>query len=374
MGVADSAPVALSTAATGRTPGYDVARAIALLGMVLVNFHGMAGQEEAQSPLFDTFLNELEGRAAALFVVLAGAGVSLRARKTRSAGATAIAAERQALLRRAAALFGIGLLNVHLWDWDILHVYGLYLTVAAGLFAASNRFLLGVAALVCGAAVSLQWTFHTPVEPDFWTVGGLFQSVMFTGNYPALPWLCFLIVGMMLGRHDLRAPGLRRRLLAVALGVVVLAEAVSAVAQRLVEQAHDDVWMVAWLSTWPRPSGPLFVLSSGAVAVAVIALCIEWSEARANRRLILALTATGQLALTLYFAHEVAILVPLQHDVLLFAPAELVAAYGLLFFLSGVAAATWWRRRNRQGPLEAILRQLSARAEPAWGGGLMENP
>lgn len=368
MSTSDSAVAA----ATGRTPGYDVARAFALYGMILVNFHGRAQSETAWYALTEPVLGELEGRAAALFVMLAGVGVSLRSRDARRVGGPRLAEERWALLRRAAALLAVGLLNLHLWDWDILHVYALYLTAAAGLIAASRRTLVGVGVLVFGASVVLRALWPEPYEPLFWSLGGFFQSVVFVGNHPALPWLCFLLVGIGLGRLDLRRVPLRRRLLAVAAGGVALAEGGSRVAQRIAEQAGAEEWTIQWLSTWPRPPGPFFVLSSTAVAVVVILLSIEWSEANRQPRAVMALTAAGQLALSLYFAHEVGILIPLEHSWLEEATAEAVALYGTVFFLAGVAGATWWRRRNRQGPFESILRQLSARSRPAWGGALME--
>ena len=359
-------------AATGRTPGYDVARAFAVLGMVLVNFHGMV---ETDLQLFDltaVVMDELEGRSAALFVLLAGLGVSLRSRRARLEGGPALARERVALLRRALALLGLGILNLHLWEWDILHVYGLYLTFAAGMIGASNRALFGVGSLVFGAAVALRLVWMEPVEPPFWSAPGMFHSIVYSGNYPAFPWLCFLLLGLGLGRLDLRQSGLRRRILAASGLVIVVAELAARLAARWGTVEGLDEGVVQWMSTWPRPPGPFFVLSSGAVAVWVTAMCVEWGESSVAQRFILPLTATGQLALSLYLAHEVAILIPLQHDWFVEAPLEGVVLWALVFFGFGVAGATWWRRRNRQGPFEAILRQISARSQPAWGGGLME--
>lgn len=371
--LASDAPPKTVAAASGRTAGYDVARAIALLGMVLVNFHGRAESETALWWPTDLLFTELEGRSAALFVMLAGIGVSLRTRRAREQRGERIASERGFLLRRAVALFVVGLLNLHLWDWDILHVYGLYLTVAALLFAASRWTLVGVWAAVYGLAIALRLMEPEPVDPEIWTPQGMVQSLVFSGNYPALPWLCFLLLGMGLGRLDLRKTPVRRRLMAASGVAVVLAEVAARVAQQLALEQGAAPWVEQWLTTWPRPPGPFFVLSSSAVAVWVTTVAIEWSEWRRHPRAILALTATGQLALSLYVAHEVGILIPLEHDLLWGAPAELILAWGLAFFAASVAGALWWRRRNRQGPLEAVLRQISNRSQPAWGGALMDS-
>jgi uncharacterized membrane protein YeiB len=370
---AGATPPPTVAAASGRTAGYDVARAVALLGMVLVNFHGRAESETALWWPTDLLFTELEGRSAALFVMLAGVGVSLRTRRARIERGGRIASERGFLLRRAVALFVVGLLNLHLWDWDILHVYGLYLTVAALLFAASRWTLAGVWLGVYGLAVALRIMEPEPVDPEIWTPLGMLQSLVFSGNYPALPWLCFLLLGMGVGRLDLRKPRVRRRLMALSGVAVVLAELSARVAQQLALEAGAEPWVEQWLTTWPRPPGPFFVLSSSAVAVWTTTVAIEWSEWRRHPRAILALTATGQLALSLYVAHEVGILIPLEHDLLWGAPAELILAWGLTFFAASVAGALWWRRRNRQGPLEAVLRQISNRSQPAWGGALMDS-
>lgn len=367
-----TAPDVAATVATGRTPGYDVARAFALFGMVVVNFHGRVEADHAWWDITEAFIGQLEGRSAALFVMLAGLGVSLRSRKAREAGGEVLRAERASLTRRALALFGLGLLNLHLWDWDILHVYGLYLTFAAGLIGASFRVLFGVTALVYVSAMVLRFVYPFPYEPIFWTPSGLFQSMVFVGNYPALPWLCFLIAGLALGRLDLRQELLRRQVLAVSGAVFGLTELLSMLVARLAEADGMDDFYVQWLSTWPRPPGPFFVVAAGAAAIWVIAASVEWSESGVFSRFVMPLTATGQLALTLYFAHEVAILIPMDHYLFDDKPVEAVLAWAVVCCLAGVAGAVWWRKRNRQGPLESILRQISTRARPAWGGGLME--
>lgn len=83
--------------ATARTPGYDVARALAILGMVLVNYKLRTDAEERAIgwPLW--LANLLDGRAAALFVVLAGLGISLRSRRAREKPAEHLGFERGAL-------------------------------------------------------------------------------------------------------------------------------------------------------------------------------------------------------------------------------------------------------------------------------------
>ena len=66
-----------------RIIGYDVARALAIFGMVIVNFKIVMGAEQNGPAWLIHLAGLLDGRAAATFVVLAGVGLSLLSRKGR---------------------------------------------------------------------------------------------------------------------------------------------------------------------------------------------------------------------------------------------------------------------------------------------------
>ena len=68
-----------------RVNGFDVARALAIFGMVVVNFK-IAMNAETGNQLLMGFAGLFEGRASALFVILAGIGVTLMTNKTRESG------------------------------------------------------------------------------------------------------------------------------------------------------------------------------------------------------------------------------------------------------------------------------------------------
>ena len=125
-----------------RTPGFDVARALALLGMVMVNFRGKMHAHHHGIEALVWLGDRIEGKAGALFVVLAGVGVSLRAHRGLDFERTRI--ERRALLERAAILMSLGLLLMHLWPWDILHFYGVYLLLAIPLVFLYEFALIGI--------------------------------------------------------------------------------------------------------------------------------------------------------------------------------------------------------------------------------------
>jgi uncharacterized membrane protein YeiB len=107
--------------------------------------------------------------------------------------------------------------------------------------------------------------------------------------------------------------------------------------------------------------------------LAVICLCIQITRTRSKTLWVMALTATGQLAFTLYILHAIAILIPLRHGFFEHASLETSIYYAFGFYGLAVALSLWWRRRFPQGPLESLIRQINGRSSPApWGGQLVE--
>jgi uncharacterized protein len=334
-----------------RIHGIDVARAIAILGMVLVNFRGKLSAYASDLAWLEWASNRIEGKPAALFVVLAGIGISLRTRRAREH----LRREQVSLLQRAAILFGLGMLMLPLWDWDILHFYGVFLALAALWLDVRDRTLLWLAGFFVAGEVVLFNAFDWWADKDVWSARGAVKNVWFNGLHPVFPWMAFLLLGMWLGRLDLRDPALRRRLILVALALAILAECFDAAAR------PGDLGKLVdcqWLRTWPRPARPMFVLSGTAIAVVVLCACIELAERGANNRLVLALVATGQLAFTLYVLHAIVIVVSMRVGFSALA-LELAMIYGASFFAAGVIASVWWRKRAHEGPLEGIIRRVA---------------
>jgi len=58
-----------------RIIGIDVARALAVIGMIIVNFKVVFGENGL--PWVKSFVSIFDGKAAATFVVLAGVGLAL---------------------------------------------------------------------------------------------------------------------------------------------------------------------------------------------------------------------------------------------------------------------------------------------------------
>jgi uncharacterized protein len=354
-----------------RIEGFDLARALAFLGMVFVNFRvALANDEEVDSWLswIDT---RLDGRASATFVILAGVGVSLMSRRAReTADAEALASVRRTLYRRAAFLFVVGLLYWSIWPADILHYYGVFLAVGALLLTVPERYLMGLAmtlvllfalALVFGADYNARWDWNTLTYHGFWTPRGFARNLIFNGFHPVIPWLAFFLLGMWLGRRDLRSRDVQRRLLRTGLVVAIAAEGVSRplVAAATPELGAEDA--AAVFGTSPMPPMPLYMLAASGTSIVVIVLCVRLAEAYSGSRWLAPLVATGQLALTLYIAHVVIGLGMLEQLGLAHGRRSVAfsAVWAAVFCVVALGCSYLWRRRFDRGPLEIVMRRMA---------------
>ena len=356
-----------------RQVGFDVARALAVIGMVIVNFKVVLGTDLTGGGWLTRLVGLLDGRAAATFVILAGVGISLLSRRAREQGdAQALADKRKTLIKRAAFLFCFGLLYAPVWPADILHFYGIYLLIGAILLNASSRKLwLGAFSLsVCFVGMLFffdydnGWNWETLNYEDFWTFQGMLRHLFFNGFHPVIPWAAFLLVGMWLGRQDLSCGIQRRKILLWSLGAIVLTEIVSyAVTQKMLAwfPQVDPVDIKGLCGTTPMPPMPFYLLSSGGSALAVIVMCIMATEKfAAVSGLFEPLVATGQLALTLYVAHVVIGMGLLEAMGRLNHQGIALAVFSALcFFTASMAFAVLWRRYFNRGPLEWAMRMMT---------------
>lgn len=358
-----------------RIEGYDLARALAIFGMVIVNFNITMtfGAETPPSPEWLRVLTSLiEGRAAALFVIIAGVGLSLGARRAlASRDAEQLAAVRRRLWKRAIFLFIGGLLFALVWPADILHFYGLYISIGALLITLPNRTLLGVAAFTVLAFVGLLaildyesgWDFDTLNYQDFWTPVGQLRNLLFNGFHPVVPWQAFLVVGIWLGRRNLRDSTVRRRLLLGGAILALGAEAASAGLAAWLSRgaSEEDAETIASLfGSDAMPPMPFYMLAATGTAVVVIALAVGFSQRFSHVPGHRALVVTGQLSLTIYVAHVLLglgvleVLGRLENQSLSFAVFASVAFYAV-----AVVFSVLWTKRFKRGPLEWILRRWS---------------
>ncbi|WP_233354725.1 heparan-alpha-glucosaminide N-acetyltransferase domain-containing protein [Paenibacillus sp. JZ16] len=208
---------------TTRLTALDYARAWAIFGMIIVNYKLAMEVGDHGANWLQTIAGLFEGRASALFVVLAGVGVSLMTAKASiSRNQHMIRENRKTLVKRAVFLFIAGtLLLLTGWSADILHYYAVFLLLASVLITVSDKTLLILAGLVLIVSSSMLilldyskgWDpgFHR--YADFWTVEGFIRNLMFNGYHPLFPWSSFFLIGMWLGRKGWWGGKHRRKLM-----------------------------------------------------------------------------------------------------------------------------------------------------------------
>jgi uncharacterized membrane protein YeiB len=351
-----------------RLVGLDMARGLAFLGMVVVNFKEAMAMS-AKSPGWLDWLSGLpEGRASSTFVLLAGVGISLL-NGPRSQDIT----NRGPLLRKALLLFIVGLLYFPLWPGDILHYYGVFFAIGALALGWTDRalvlgalgFVFSFVALISLFDYSAGWDWKSMEYHDFWTLPGFIRNLFFNGFHPLIPWAAFLLTGMFIGRKDLFNPKIRRRLLTWGVALAVVAEVFSRLLRGPAAGFFPSLKtgdLKALFAVWDNsmPPMPLYMFSAAGTAMTVIALCLSLADRYKDTPWVGALAATGRLSLTLYVGHVVVgmgilwVMGRLYGQSLPFAMAcaVLAGACGVLF---AYVYTKWFKR----GPLEYALRLFS---------------
>ncbi len=354
-----------------RINGLDVARALAIFGMVIVNFK-VAMEATEGSQILLTFTSLFEGRASALFVLLAGIGIALGAEKARlSTDLTLRAKTRNKIIKRGVLLIVIGLLYLPIWPADILHFYGFYFVIAAFLFHLSSKQLLWIAAAVIVSFPLLMlvfnydagWNWETFEYVQLWTIDGMIRRILFNGFHPVIPWIAFLLLGMSLARMALNNPKTRIRLLKISSITWLSVEAVLIVARILTDNgasiglSPDEAG--AMLSSSIIPPLPHYMVSASASAVMVLVVCLMLADRFSKTPWIRWLKQTGQLSLTLYAAHVIIGMGILEELGMLPEPNIMWALISaVIFSILGVLFSVLWLKRWRQGPLEWCFRKL----------------
>lgn len=314
-----------------RVVGIDVARCCALLGMMAT--HTLPG---------DHALSEAaSGRASALFAVLAGVSLALTTGGRERHRGQRLLADAAGLAVRALAIAAIGLWlgDDTFFDTDvavILAYYGVLFLLGLPFLAAGPRALMALAAVWCLCAPAISHLLRGTISPagrfvpaaaDLDDVPRLLTDLLLTGYYPAFTWLTYLLVGMALGRLDLRS---RRVAVGAATGglvIAVLARTSSAVltsteaatralttsafggpggpVESVREQSYygttpTDTWW--WLTiSAPHSGTPLDLAHTTGTALLVLGVALVVTTT-ASRLWAVAFGA-GAMTLTLYSAH-----------------------------------------------------------------------
>lgn len=338
-----------------RLDGLDFARFVAFVGMVLVNFRIVLAPTAEGG-----FTTLFEGKAAASFVVLAGLGLGLAAKKMDMRRIVPLT------IMRALFLLALGLANTLIFDADILHYYAFYFLVCALFFRSGTTVLFTAVfainvifmAMMLFLNYDAGWNWDTFTYTDFWTAEGFVRNLMFNGWHPLIPWSSFMLIGFWLARIRLFKVRVQNRLIIIGGGLVLVAEILSAALSYPLALAAPELLDLA--KTAPIPPGPLYILSGVGVACFLTGLCLRFSEPLRQVRLLPLLSPAGRMTLTLYIAH-IYIGMGLMDELGLIGvgTAEQAVVWSLSFCAAAAVMAFLWSRRFRRGPLEMLMRKVS---------------
>lgn len=389
----------------------DVLRGLALLGVLVMNFVGFAGEgvmiTSAQMAALPTApLDEaaywgvrwlVGDKANTVFATLFGLGFYLQLQ--RGEGRPGFEARYR---RRLAWLLVFGLLNVlFLWVWDILHLYAI-----AGFFLLAVRRWKTRSLVIVGGILSLysdklqDWLIEllrlpVPSSDHIFTDAAILerQATAASGDYAAmiadawqfttadwllngliLAWIVYALgrfmLGAAIGRSGIlddipRFLPLLRRVAWTALPAGLLAGlVVRLVYTREWTPLGDSPTLVHGAEALRSPAALL--LAAGYCAAVVVALHGTW-----GKRVFGPFAAVGRMALTNYLAQGL-----LYGFILYGVPPGLGLAgrigsfYVLLiciaFFAVQIAFSHWWLARYRFGPMEWLWRALTYGERPQF--------
>lgn len=333
-----------------RVTGVDVVRGLAVLGMFTA--HVGAGGEDFWSGT--GWLQVADGRSAASFALLAGVSAALLSGGREPVSGPALRRARARILVRAVLLWPLGIVMIALGTpiAVILPGYAVMFALTAGAVGWSRRALLltAAAAAVIGPLVLHVVASAGGGEPP----SGLPQvvSVLVGHYYPAVVWMAYLLVGIAVGRLDLRQGRTARALAVVGVASALVGYGGAALVVRGL--GPEQVTARALLTSAPHSSTTPEVVGNIGVTLAVLALCL--TVARLAPRLVVPVAATGALALTAYCGHLVAIAA--LGDDAVWDPSN---ARLVVFVVVTLVLTTVWRALLGRGPLERLVHEVSTR-------------
>lgn len=358
------------TKSVDRITQIDIARALCILGMVIAHFTSSLNPTN----FLTVMLSTVNGRASLAFVFVAGIGVTLldTAKGPRESGLT--------LLWRAAVLIpmGIALQEVSPGPVLILQFYAFYYLVGWIGARLPTPALIAIIPLWTVGGCALWWQAAPPLTIGHIGMGVSEQlmTILYNGQYPVITWGPMVLLGVLVGRLDLRNTQVQQMMAGIAAAVIAAVHLFLFIATPIAVQANGS-GLPDWLFLEHHSNSITYLIDGYASAVLMVSLCLmvgprlgrlgEW------------LAITGRQALTLYVVHMIWFVV--LNDVLdaMYYSSPImsgtatndefnrwiatfeVMAYGSAFLCFGllVLQALIWNRLFGMGPLERLLRRPS---------------
>lgn len=374
------------TTQRSRVVGVDIARGLALLGIVWAHLH-------PPEPLAVYILGN--GVAPALFAILSGLSLALT-----TGAITPFTGEKLKNAKKAAAIRGafIVLLGLTLGlasnsIYIILVHFGVLFLITIPFLSARPRTLFGIAlSFMILAPIASHFiraalpssTIRNPSFRDFLSPFDLLSTLFLTGAYPIVFWIAYFLLGLAVGRVDFNRP---KYALFLGVGGAVAAAVSYALSKSLLSSGamrsaiaesypEGTPWSaitnsiahglqgvtprdgsIAWLAIISPHSGTTFdLISTAALALLVLSLClllVEGLQAISWGRDILEFLriffGAGTMTLTLYSLHVLmnTPLLPPGEDI-----ARIDVHYTVILSI-GIVFALF----NLKGPLELLSSQ-----------------
>jgi uncharacterized membrane protein YeiB len=368
--------LSIGRAVSTRNLTVDVARAVAMIGVVILNYHASLNGTLAWAPiypsqwerLFNPGTGVLTTRFAAVFVLVAGIGVSLMTRVSRESNDPALLnRDRLRLLRRGVLLYAVGYVLQWVWPGTILFYYGAFFIVAAFIFSAPRWQILTVGIVATFASAVIAWwrveqsftgnltSWLTPTNVD--SPRNLLIRTFISYTHPLFPWLLFFIGGIILGRHLHRLAELRPRLMLWSGGILAATYLINTVFVAEISTTNHERLIATILSTRPYDRGLLY--SIGTMASSLLALCILSIivDSLGENSVVNMLAQAGQMSLSIYLAH-IFFFNLIVHRAHLVGATGLDTAFGLalVFYVIAIPISALWRTHVGRGPAEILYR------------------
>jgi uncharacterized membrane protein YeiB len=353
----------------------DVTRAIALVGVVMMNYHAYLNTDKAFFPPRPSFaervFNPLSGilttRFAATFVLVAGMSIALLVQSAMQSGnVELIRSAQMKLARRGLFLYAIGAAVQWVWPGTILFYYGAFLLISAVICTWSNRSLVAVSVASIAVSTGLsawrgyqffqgnftQWLSPTPNTPR-----NLLIRTFFDYTHPVFPWITFICAGIILGRNLEHLAQLRTRIMLWS-GVALFATFL--IRTFVMPDSITSQWdyvLQRVLSTNNHDHSFLHVTSTLAIALLAFCSISLLTDSRPTSRVVEFLARTGQMTLSIYLAH-VLVFNLVVHWLNWVRPTGLDTALvlSLSFYVVAVPVSSLLKRRYGIGPCERVYR------------------
>jgi uncharacterized protein len=357
-----------------RIIGFDLARAYAIFGMFIVNFNTVFGSHSDQS-LTGRFLVLFDGNSSSLFVILSGMGMALMTGRSVYTDEERSQIKRK-ILKRALFLIVAGFLLSLWWPADILHFYGIYMSVAALLIFLSKRIYLWAAAssvLIFHLFLLLipyetGWNFETLVYTGFWTFKGFMLNIFYNGWNSVFPWIAYFFLGMWLGRMNWADLKIRKNLFLVGLAIFSATEMVQYFAAN---SSHMDQSLRLYITADYIPPFLPFMLSTSGSALMMLSFfiylgdLINQEHQITHRKIAKLFSATGQMTLTHYISHLTiglflfSLLTEERYGIQLELSPLNILLFSFFYFISSCVFSVYWLINHKSGPIEILMRKFS---------------